>query len=485
MPGSAGQGLIPTCIRDIVSLVGFIEFYGAAGQVTGSLHRIQVNGVDILLECGLFQGHRNEANALNRRLPSWATQSECVVLSHAHLDHSGNLPSLVKAGFKGNVFCTPATRDLCSVMLRDSAVIQESDARYLNRRAKPGEERVEPLYSTRDAERAVARMISLPVHRPLSIAPGATLTFHHAGHVLGSAFVQLDLEEKGKRTRLLFTGDVGRKELPLLDSPEIVDDVDVMLMESTYGDREHAPFDEIDDELARIIRETISRGGKVFIPTFALERAQEVLFSLERLHERGLAPSVPIYIDSPLAIAVTEIYKLHPDSLSDEVCQRIVERNDPFSPPGLHYVSNVADSKSLQSSHEPAVIIAGSGMCEGGRILHHFRSGLGDEKNSVVIVGFMAQHTLGRRLVEGRRSVKILGVERDVRASVHVLNGLSAHAGRTELIELVRRCGRSGSLRQVALVHGEDEARESLRRGLQEIGIGDVVLGMKGKQMAI
>ncbi len=461
----------------------FLEFYGAAGQVTGSLHRVNVNGADILLDCGLFQGHRNESNALNRNVPKWAVRAECAILSHAHLDHSGNLPSLVKSGFGGNIFCTPATRDLCSVMLRDSAVIQESDARYLNKRAKEGDAPVEPLYGVRDAEATVAQMISIPYRRPMAVASGATVTFHDAGHVLGSALVQLDLKEEGRTTRLLFTGDVGREELPLLQSPEIVEGVDLLLMESTYGDRDHRPFDRIDDELAEIINATVSRGGRVFIPTFALERAQEVLFALERLHERGKAPDVPIYIDSPLAIAVTEIYKLHPDALAESVRRRIIERNDPFSPPGLQYVSDVRDSKSLQASGKPCVVIAGSGMCEGGRILHHFREGLGDHRNAVVIVGFMAQHTLGRRLVEGRREVKIFGVERPVRATVHVLNGLSAHAGRTDLINLVKATSRVGNVRRVALIHGEDEAREALKSALEEAGVPEVILGRKGERL--
>lgn len=463
----------------------FLEFYGAAGQVTGSLHRVNVNGADVLLDCGLFQGHRNESNALNRQVPRWAVGAACAVLSHAHLDHSGNLPSLVKSGFEGNIFCTPATRDLCSVMLRDSAVIQESDARYLNKRAKKGDAPVEPLYGVRDAEATVAQMISVPYHRPMTVAPGATLTFFDAGHVLGSAMVQLDLKEAGKSTRLLFTGDVGRAELPLLQSPEVVEGVDLLLMESTYGDRDHPPFDAIDDELARIINETVARGGRVFIPTFALERAQEVLFALERLHERGKAPDVPIYIDSPLAIAVTEIYKLHPDALDESVRRRIIERNDPFSPPGLHYVSDARDSKSLQISGKPCVVIAGSGMCEGGRILHHFREGLGDPRNAVVVVGFMAQHTLGRRLVEGRREVKIFGVEREVRATVHELNGLSAHAGRRDLVALVRAALKVGNVRRVALVHGEDQARDALKSELEAVGVPEVILGRKGERIEL
>ena len=465
----------------------YLEFYGAAGEVTGSLHRIHVSGRDVLLDCGLFQGHRAQANRLNRELPSWATSAHALVLSHAHLDHAGNTPSLVKRGFAGNVYCTPCTRDLSSVMLRDAAMIQEQDARYINRRnQREGiDDRVEPLYAIEDAQQAILQMVSISLHRPMTIAPGVTLTFHNAGHVLGSALVQLDLVERGKRLRLLFTGDLGREELPLLRSPEIVDGVDFLIAESTYGDRAHPEFASTDDELARIIGETVARGGRVFIPAFALERAQEVLFALERLHEQGRVPAVPIYIDSPLAISITEIYKLHPERLADEVQRRLLERNDPFSPPGLKYVSDAAASKRLQKSGEPCIVIAGSGMCEGGRIVHHLREGLGRAENSVVIVGFMAQHTLGRRLVERRSEVKVLGVPRKVRARVHVLNGLSAHADRNDTLEFIAATCRAGRVERVALVHGEAQARASLAEALTERGLPKAILAEKGQRVEL
>lgn len=464
-----------------------IEFYGAAEQVTGSLHRLHVGGKDVLLDCGLFQGHRAETNRLNREVPRWASDAHCLVLSHAHIDHSGNIPSLVKRGFTGNIYCTPSTRDLCSVMLRDSAMIQEQDAKYINKRhqREGRDDRIEPLYTVEDAQRAISQMISVPLYRPMPVAPGVTITFHNAGHVLGSALVQLDLEEKGTRRRLLFTGDLGREELPLLQKPDIVSDVDFLLTESTYGDRVHPPFSNTDDQLGTIINETLKRKGRILIPTFALERAQEVLYALERLHERGAIPHVPIYIDSPLAISITEIYKLHPEGLAREARDRLVSGNDPFSPPGLTYVSEVDDSKALTSSREPCIVIAGSGMCEGGRILHHFREGLESDKNSVVIVGFMAQHTLGRRLIEGRSEVKVFGMLRELRAHVHVLNGLSAHADKNDIIKFVEQTVRKGNLRGVALVHGEEDARESLRTALVERGIKNVTLAQKGEQFPL
>lgn len=465
----------------------YLQFHGAADGVTGSLHRVRANKADVLLDCGLFQGHRAEANRINRELPKWATTAHALILSHAHLDHSGNIPTLVKRGFGGNVYCTPPTRDLCSVMLRDAGMIQEQDARYLNRRfeREGSDKRIDPLYTIRDAYRAMEHIISVPLHRPLVVAPGVTLTFHNSGHVLGSALVQLDIAERGRNLRLLFTGDLGRDELPLLQSPEIVDGVDLLLMESTYGDRLHADIETMDEELGAIVRTTVERKGRVLIPTFALERAQEVLFALERLHEAGKVPGVPIYIDSPLAIAITEIYKLHPEGLDGPVRKRILSRDDPFSPPGLRYVSDVASSKQLQQSGEPCIVIAGSGMCEGGRILHHFASGLGNDKNSVVIVGFMAQHTLGRRLLERRKEVKVFGVMREVRAPVHAINGLSAHGDQDDLLSFAKRTAQKGNVRRVVLVHGEERPRKTLADKLAAAGIPQVIQAVKGERLEL
>ncbi len=465
----------------------FLELYGATESVTGSLHRVCIDGRDILLDCGLFQGRRAEANRLNRELPDWALRAEALVLSHAHLDHSGNLPTLVKRGFAGNIFCTPPTRDLCSVMLRDAAMLQDQDAKYLNkhRSASSGEPPVEPLYDVEDAQRAVSQMVSVPLHRAMPVAPGARVTFHNAGHVLGSALVQLDLRERGKTMRILFTGDLGRRELPLLQDPEVVEAVDLLMIESTYGDRLHPSVESLDDSLAEIIEVTIARGGRVYIPTFALERAQEVLFSLERLHRRGRLRRIPIHIDSPLAIAITEIYKLHPEGLSPDVQKSILARADPFSPPGLHYVSDVAASKRLQADHDPCIIIAGAGMCEGGRIVHHLASALRNWKNSVVMVGFMAQHTLGRRLVEGRDRVRVLGVEREVNATVQSLGGLSAHADQADLVDFARTTARAGRVARTVIVHGEQPAKEALAGKLSELGSMQVIVGKKGQRIEL
>ena len=460
----------------------YLQFHGAADGVTGSLHRLNVQGRDILLDCGLFQGHRREADQKNRDLPRWAIDAKALVLSHAHIDHSGNIPTLVKRGFSGHIYCSPPTRDLCSVMLRDSAMIQESDARYLNKRLEEigRKDPIEPLYTLDDAQRAVSKMISVPLHCKMSIAPGVEMTLHNAGHVLGSSLVELELQENGKRTRLLFSGDLGRAELPLLESPEIVPDVDVLLLESTYGDRNHGNYEAIDDAFASAITQTIKRGGKAFIPTFALERAQEVLYVLARLQKRGDIPKVPIYIDSPLAIAITEVYKLHPESLHPDIRQKILHHRDPFAPEGLRYIASVEESKAIQADPAPAIILAGSGMCEGGRILFHLASGLQSPKNSIMAVGFMAQHTLGRRLIEGKRKVKVLGVERDVAAQVFEFDGLSAHAGQRELVDFAKQTYRAGRVRTVALVHGEDGPKDKLASLLRDEGTFEVLLSTPG-----
>ncbi|MCA9552873.1 MAG: MBL fold metallo-hydrolase [Myxococcales bacterium] len=465
----------------------YLEFWGAAGGVTGSLHRVHVGGADVLLDCGLFQGRREETNRLNREVPPWALEADALLLSHAHLDHSGNIPTLVRRGFKGNIYATPPTRDLCSVMLRDSAMIQAQDTAYLNRKAARAgsKHRLEPLYTTDDVQAALQHMISVPLHRPMPVAPGVTATFHNSGHVLGSALVQLDMHEEGRRTRLLFTGDLGREELPLLDNPEVVDGVRYLMIECTYGDRTHPDVSVMDQQLGEIVDRTIKRGGKVLIPTFALERAQEVLFALSRLAAKGAVPEVPIYIDSPLAIAITEIYKLHPEGLDDAVQRRLLDRDDPFSPPNLRYVADVSASRAIQQSNEPCIVIAGSGMCEGGRILHHLAKGLGNSKNSVVIVGFMADHTLGRRLIEGHRKVKVFGLERDVWAEIHKINGLSAHADREDLLSFVEHTAARGHLEAVVLVHGEDRARAAMAESLKEMGIRRVVLAQRGERLEL
>lgn len=447
-----------------------IEFVGAAQTVTGSKHLVRTSKATVLLDCGLFQGRRRESLEKNRSLGIDPEHIRAVILSHAHIDHSGALPVLVKSGFQGPIFTTPATRDLCAAMLEDSAFIQEADARYINKvieRDNADMDRVEPLYSSQDVLDVLGRMVCIPYHRRQLVAPGIHLTFLDAGHVLGSAITVLDIEDEGERTCLVYTGDLGRRNLPILRDPEIPSGAHVLLMESTYGDRMHAPIEEVEEALATVLKRVVARGGKVIIPSFALERAQEIIYTLKRLRQQGRMPQVPVYVDSPLTVKITDVFRLHPECYDAETRALILGTNSPFDFEGLQYISDVEESKAISASTEPAVIIAASGMCEAGRVLHHLRATIEDEKNAVVIVGFQAQHTLGRRIVERRPRVRIFGVERDLRAEVAVFNGFSAHADRRDLIEFAEAVRERGPLRRVALVHGEPTAQESLRVELE------------------
>ncbi len=463
-----------------------IEFVGAAQTVTGSMHLVRTPHATVLLDCGLFQGRREESFARNRNLPLPVHEIDVVVLSHAHIDHSGALPLLVKQGYQGSIYATHATRDLCAAMLMDAAMIQEADARYLNKHIGRGEidsDPVEPLFGQADALAALERFVGIPYHRTFEIAPGVRLTLFDAGHVLGSAVVALDVDEGGRGRRLVFTGDLGRNGMPILRDPEVVPGAEVLVSESTYGDRLHDPIAKMDDDLAETVRRTFARGGKVIIPAFALERAQEIVFALKGLRRSGALPPVPVYIDSPLTSKITEVFKAHPECFDDEARAMLLARDSPFDFDGLRYVGDVEESRMLSLREDPAVIIAASGMCEAGRVLHHLRSTLGNAKNTVLIVGFQAQHTLGRRLVERRDKVRIFGVERERRAEVVVLNGFSAHADRDDLRRYAKACSAGGALRAVALVHGERKAQTSLREAMLEDGAPRVIVPASGDRL--
>ncbi|CAN94329.1 unnamed protein product [Sorangium cellulosum So ce56] len=465
-----------------------LEFIGAAQTVTGSMHLLRTRDATVLLDCGLYQGRRAESFERNRRLPLPIHEIDAVVLSHAHIDHSGALPILVKNGYEGPIYATPATRDLAAVMLRDAAAIQVSDARYLNRRAeKQGsdEPRVEPLYEDDDAVEAISRLVAAPYHHPIEIAPGVRLTFLDAGHVLGSAVSLLDVVEGDAHRRVAYTGDLGRYERPILRDPEVAERADVLVCESTYGDRLHEGTDELDEDLARVVRRTFERGGKLYIPTFALERAQEVIFALKKLRRHGRIPPLPVYVDSPLTVKLTDVFRLHPECFDVETRALLRGSGSPFDFEDLRYVEDVAGSKAIDAEPEPSIVIAASGMCEAGRILHHLKAGIEDPKNTILIVGYQAQHTLGRRLVEGRSRVRIFGVERDRRAEVVVLNGFSAHADQGDLLRYADRCRERGPLGKIALVHGEPRAQEVLARMLRARGHGEVVIPAPGDLLEI
>jgi metallo-beta-lactamase family protein len=373
-------------------------------------------------------------------------------------------------------------------MLEDSAEIQAQDAAYINRKIERDGahmDPVEPLYEQKDVVGTLELMVSVPYHKPVQIAEGVTLTYYDAGHVLGSAIVALDVDVVGELRRLVFSGDLGRRNMPILRDPEVPPGASCLIMESTYGDRTHDPIERMEDELLDVITRTVARGGKVIVPSFALERAQELIYALKQLQEQGRLPRVPVYVDSPLTVKLTDVFRIHPECFDQQTRDILTAGESPFDFEGLQYVSSVEDSKAIDRSDDPAVIIAASGMCEFGRVVHHLVAAIENRKNTVLIVGFQAHHTLGRRLVEQRTRVRIFGVERERHAEVVVLNGFSAHAGQDDLLEFAEAVRETGPLRQVALVHGEESPRQTLRSLLEERGFPNVVTPMRGDRIEI
>ena len=449
-----------------------IRFLGAARTTTGSLHRIRLPDGDLLLECGMYQGHRAESENWNRRLPLDAKRVKAVVLSHAHIDHSGALPNLVRMGYSGPIYCTEATRDLWRVMLLDAAHIQEMDVERMNRK-RPGKEPREPLYTVEDAERALRQVRGVPYGRDFEPMKGAVGRFVDAGHILGSAAVHLTLGTDGKKTRLGFTGDLGRRDVPILRDPEPLGEVDWYMSESTYGDRDHPGAEDVSGKLCDVVNRTAKRGGKVIIPAFAVGRTQLVLYLLAKLREADRIPELRVYVDSPMAVAATRVFEDHAE-VFDKEARALLARTGPVVDGGrVHFISDVQESRALNSLEGPAIIISASGMCEAGRILHHLQHHGGDRKNSILFVGFQAENTLGRRIVEGERDVRIYGDDVHLEAEVTSIEGLSAHADRRGLLDYARRLARPP--RGTFLVHGETEKVDALAHYLGSAGMKDVV----------
>jgi metallo-beta-lactamase family protein len=466
-----------------------ITFYGAAQEVTGSMHLIEVNGQRILLECGLYQGPRSETYARNLKLPFDAKSIDTVILSHAHIDHSGNLPNLVKQGYLGNIWCTAATRNLCAYMLMDSGHIQERDVEYVNRkRARDGEPPVEPIYTQADAAETLSQLISIGKHRPVTVADGVTLTYYEAGHILGAAHVVLEIDDKssGKQWRVGFSGDIGRPNSSILRDPERIGPVDVLLMESTYGDRLHEDYSNAQRHLRNVVKQTARRSGKVIIPAFAVGRTQEIVYALNQLDAGGDIPSVPVYVDSPLAVNATDVFRMHPEGWREEVQAFLDEdgRRSPFDYAEVEYVRSVRRSKQLNGMPGPAVIISASGMAETGRVLHHLKNNIEYPGNTILLVSFMAHDTLGRRLKDGEKKVRIFGDEYDVRANVESIDGYSAHADQSELLAWADQFDRS-RLQRLFLVHGEPEPMTTLARKLREQGFKQVESPERGNSFEL
>jgi metallo-beta-lactamase family protein len=461
-----------------------LKFCGAAGTTTGSQHLLEINGKRILLDCGLYQGRRKDAYEINCCFPHFDPATvDVVVLSHAHIDHSGNLPNLSKKGFRGSIFTTNATRDLCQIMLRDSARIQEGDIDWLNKhRKRKGLEPAEPLYNEIDAEKCLRQFVTLGYDRPITISEGVELTFVDAGHILGSAQVVLDVTDHSdaKKKRFLFSGDVGRGNNEVLRDPVPVADVDFLLMESTYGGREHDMPPGFDDRFGEIIREAVERGGKILIPSFAVERTQQVLYFLHDLLLKNEIPPIPVYVDSPLAVSATEIYRLHPESFSEEVYHTLFEIQNPFGFEELTLVRSVKASKALNDIEGVAIIISASGMCEAGRILHHLRNNIGNPRTTVLFVGYCAEGTLGRKIRDGAKDVNILGDTFQVRAHIEAIDSFSGHADHSELVDYYHRI--TGPKTRTWLVHGEADSSASLQQALAKEG-ASVEVGQLGREV--
>ncbi len=451
-----------------------LKFNGAAQTVTGSQYHIEVNGFSLLLECGMFQGRRQDSFDQNRNFRFNPKEIDAVILSHAHIDHSGNLPNLVLSGYGGPIYTTTATAKLGEIMLEDSGHIQEEDARFVNKkRAKKGEAPIEPLYTANDAILAAEQFRPVRYNDPFEPIPGVTATMIDAGHILGSAAICLDIKENGKAFRFWFSGDIGRMNLPLIPDPILPENVDYMMMECTYGDKPHRDPTEAYVEFRDVIKRTIQRKGKVIVPAFAVGRTQELVFDINRMISNNEIPHIPVFVDSPLAVKATEVFKSSPEFFDSETRQFIAENRHPalvFN--GLEYISDAEDSKKLNFRREPMIIIAASGMAEFGRILHHLANNIEDERNSICIVGWQAPYTLGRRLAERQTSVNIFGEKYARRAEVATIGGLSAHAGQDFLLKYAKNT--QSSLKQIVLVHGEQDAADAFKQVLSDNGLNNI-----------
>lgn len=461
-----------------------IQFHGAAKTTTGSMHLLEVNGKRVLLDCGLYQGRRKVAFEKNRNLPFDPRGVNACVLSHAHIDHSGNLPTLVKNGFTGRIYATPATVDLCAIMLPDSAYLQQRDVEYVNRkRVRQGKKPFEPLYLSEDVDETLNRFQGVRYGAPREVSPGVKVTFHDAGHILGSAVVEIELTENGETKRLLFTGDLGRENMPILKDPVVVTDVDILLTESTYGNRLHPKEEDVKAELLELCEKAMKRRARMVIPAFSVGRTQQVLYFLHQLWSDGRLPEIPVFVDSPLSLKATKVHDDHPECYDHTMKVMARSSDEPFSMGRITFVETLDQSKALNKMNGPVIIISASGMCEGGRILHHLKHTVEDRRNIILIVGYQAEHTLGRRLVHRRNPIKIFGERYHLGAEVRSIQALSAHADRDELLSYIRKVG--PEVERAFVVHGEPEQSVPFAKALEELGARNVRVPDMGEKAQI
>ena len=433
-----------------------LTFFGATRTTTGSKYILEANSKRVLIECGMYQGHRTESLERNSKLPFDCASLDAMLLSHAHIDHSGLIPVLCKSGFQRKIYCTDATADLCGIMLLDSAHIQEQDAAFVTKKhAKKGLPPVEPLYTQAEAQASLNHFEPIAYNRPTNIVDGVTATWLDAGHILGSAMIVIDIEEAGRKVRLAFSGDLGRGNNDILRNPDHPRDADYLMVESTYGNREHESLADVNDRVCAIINRALERNGKIIVPSFAVERTQQLLYTLYELVQSRCIPVLPIYVDSPLSLEATEVFKRHPECFNKKFFDLMMNDQNPFSVRHLTYVQSVEESKALNDLKKPCIILSASGMAEAGRIRHHIANNIEDERNTILIVGWCAPHTLGSHLASGHKEVNIFGEPYKVRATVETIDAFSGHADKNELRAWVEQV--TGSLRGVFVIHGDEE----------------------------
>ena len=453
-----------------------IQFLGATKEVTGSKHLITTkSGLKILLDCGMYQGKGLETDSMNRDLGFNPSEIDYLILSHAHIDHSGLIPYIYALGFSGTILCTPGTRDLCSILLPDAGRIQESDTVQFNRkRDRQGLPPVEPIFKEEDAYKALGLFISVPYHKEFKIGTEVVIKFTDAGHILGSAVINLTIKEGRKKRNICFTGDIGRYNKQILKDPEAFPQADYIIMESTYGDRLHTNNDTAEQELYMAVLDTcMKKKGKLIIPAFAVGRAQEIIYTLDRLKTKGLLPDIDTFVDSPLSISATNIMRLHPEAYNQKILEYMQIDSDPFGFDRLHYVKTIEDSKRLNSYNKPCIIISASGMMEAGRIKHHLANNIEDKRTTILVAGYCSPRTLGAKIARGEKKVSIFGHLYHVNAEVRRIESYSGHADYKEMLQFME-CQDKKKVKEIFLVHGEESVQENFANTLRKEGFKNV-----------